>query len=97
MTTKPKPILGEQIIYAGGDVQAALDDAKRANVLVTMDDIMHRRLAERRPIKAKVTRVIDDETVDLELQDVLGGEFKQRFDVKYDAAGATGTWSRTAP
>lgn len=90
-----KTTLGLAVIYAGGSVSAALQAAEKAGVPVAMDDLMASRLSVQRPFPATITRVIDDNTVDLELQGVPADQPRQRFAVKFSAKGEPGTFNFT--
>src|SRR3954469_16000025 len=77
-----KLTLGLAVIYAGGDVAAALQAAEKAGAPIALDDMMASRLSVAREWPATVTRVNDAETVDLELQGVPDGQPRLRFGVK---------------
>src|SRR4051812_34207156 len=88
-----KAILGLAVIYAGGNVAAALQAAEKAGAPIAMDDLMASRLSVERPYPATITRVIDDNTVDLELIGLPADQPRLRFGVKLSAKGEPGTFN----
>jgi len=81
--------LGLAVIYAGGDVAAALQAAEKAGAPIALDDMMAARLSVARDWPATVTRVNENGTVDLELQGVPDGQPRQRFAVQLGTGSNT--------
>jgi hypothetical protein len=79
-----KLTIGLSVIYVGGDLAAAFRAVEVSRVPgICIDNAMAARISVQRNYPATVTRVIDENTVDIELKDLPEGDPRQRFAVKH--------------